>query len=164
MKLHQLTIGLTVTFLLQLVAPSISPTGRISIDIQSANATQQTDGLWLKYLGGRKIVQFERYSSGNGGGGISSKKEFHFCTNGQFAYGSQGSFTANVPGASASGSGGNSITGTWKIIESNQSLAAIEFAGSTGEKQQYLLGFGQDGRLYNRAGDKLLTAPSDACR
>jgi hypothetical protein len=120
--------------------------------------------LWLKYLGGRKIVQFERYSSGNGGGGISSKKELHFCTNGQYSYGSQGSFSANVPGASASGSGGNGNSGAWKIIESNQSLVAIDFVSSTGEKQRSLLGFGQDGRLYNNAGDKLLTAPSDACR
>ncbi len=164
MKLPQLTIGLTATFLFQLVAPSFSSNGNISIDIQSANATKQSDGLWLKYLGGRKIVQFERYSSGNGGGGISSKKELHFCSNGQYAYGSEGSFSAIVPGASASGSGRNSSSGTWKIIESNQFLAAIEVVSSTGEKEQYLLGFGQDGRLYNRAGDKLLTAPSDACR
>ena len=164
MKLHQLTIALTATFLFQLVAPSISPNGNISIDIQSASATKQTDKLWLKYLSGRKIVQFERYSSGNGGGGISSKKELHFCTNGQYAYGSEDSFSAIVPGASASGSGGNSSSGTWKIIESNQFLAAIEVISNSGDKRQYILGFGQDGRLYNRAGDKLLTAPSDACQ
>ncbi len=164
MNLRQLTIGLTAFSLLQLAVPSISSNGKISIDLPTATASQQTDRLWRKYLGGRKIVEFSSYSSGYGGGGMSSKKELHFCSNGQFAYAAQSSVSVDVSGASAGGSGGDRRMGTWKILESNKSLVAIEFMSSAGEKQQSILGLGQDGRLYNNAGKKLLTTSSDACR
>ncbi len=156
------SIALLSTALVQLADPSFS--GTISIGIQPATASKQTNQQWQQYLGGRKIVEFSSYSSGYGGGGMSSKKELHFCSNGRFAYAAQSSLSVDVTGASAGGSGRNSSIGTWKIIESNQSVVAIEFLSSAGEKQQSVLGLGQDGRLYNDAGKKLLTTSSDACQ
>lgn len=164
--LHKLfgfsSIALLSTAIVQLAAPIVS--GTISIGIQPATASKQTDQQWRQYLGGRKIVEFSSYSSGYGGGGMSSKKELHICSNGEFAYAAQSLVSMDVSGASAGSSGRNRSTGTWKIIESNQSVVAVEFTSSTGEKEQGALGFGQDGRLYNGSGKKLLTAPSDACR
>lgn len=155
-------IALLSTAIVQLADPIVS--GAISIGIQPATASKQTDRQWQQYLGGRKIVEFSNYSSSFGGGGMSSQKELHICGNGQFAYAAQSSVSMNVSGANGGSSGRNRSTGTWKIIESNQSGVAVEFTSSTGEKEQGVLGFGQDGRLYNGDGKKLLTAPSESCQ
>jgi hypothetical protein len=163
MNLRHLAIGFSAFSLLQLCALTISPNGRLSVGIEPASASNQTDGLWRQYFGGRKIVEFNNYSSSYGGGGMSSKKELHFCSNGQFAYAADSSVSMNVSGANGSSSGSNSSTGTWKIIESNRSMVAIEFASSAGERQQGAFAIGQDGRLYNGSGKKLLTTASDAC-
>jgi hypothetical protein len=134
------------------------------LSIAPAIASQQTDLQWKKYLGGRKIVQFSNYSSSFGGGGMYSQQELHFCSNGRFDYVSESSVTMNAGEVSGSSGGTNRSTGTWKIIESNPQLVLIEFVSSEGEKQRSLLGFGQDGRLYNDAGKRLLTTASNACR
>ena len=136
------SIALLSTALVQLADLSVSST--ISIGIQPATASKQTDRQWQQYLGGRKIVEFANYSSSFGGGGMSSQKELHICGNGQFAYAAQSSVSMDVSGANGGSSGKNRSTGTWKIVESNQSVVAVEFTSSAGEKEQGVLGFGQD--------------------
>ena len=164
MNLNKLTIGLSAIALIQISAPTISSSGKLSIGVEPAAASKQTNSLWKKYLGGRKVVQFSSYSSGyGGGGGMRSKKELHFCSNGQFAASSSSSVVIDVPGASASDNGSDSETGTWKIIESNQAVVKLEITPNGGAKIVTAIGLGQDGKLYNNTGTRLFTDSSDAC-
>jgi hypothetical protein len=140
-----------------------------AIDNTPAIANQQTDGQWKQYLGGRRIVQFSNYSSGYGGGGMSSQFELQFCKNGKFTYTSQSSVSMSAGDASGNSSGQDSVAGTWKIIESNPQVVLFEVTysdgikDSEGLKERYIIGFGADGKLYNNAGKKLLTEANNAC-
>lgn len=131
-------------------------------DTMPANASKQTDRQWKQYLGGRKIVHFSRYSSSFGGGGSSSQSELHFCKNGQFAYASQSSVSMSAGDVSGNSNGRDGNVGTWKIIESNQQAVVVEVADNNGQKGQFALGFGNDGKLYS-GGKRFFPAPSDAC-
>lgn len=135
-----------------------------AIEDVPAIASKETDRQWKKYLGGRKIVHFSNYSSSFGGGGMSRQSELHFCSNGQFAYASESSVSMSAGDMSGNSAGTNRGQGTWKIIESNPQLVLFEMTSSEGEKHRSVFGMGQDGRLYNAAGKKLLTTASNACR
>ena len=129
----------------------------------TANSNSQTDLAWKEYLGGRKIVQFQNYSSGNGGGGISGKTEIHFCKNGQIIAGSQNSFTVNAGNSNINSSGQNGGNGTWKILESNQQAVRIQATdNSSGQTMQFDLAMGDDRKIYSN-GNKFFPGPSDVC-
>ncbi len=146
-----------------LCAFSLIPMSFSVVSAIPANASTQTDGLWKQYLGGRKIVQFQNYSSGNGGGGLSGKTEIHFCRNGQIIAGSQNSFTVNAGNSSINSSGKNGGTGTWKIIESNQQAVRIQSTdNNNGQTMQFDLAMGNDRKIYNN-GNKFFPGPSDVC-
>lgn len=157
MKLRQLAIGTILFFPLASVFVTMLST-------PSAIASQQTDAQWRQYLNGRKIVLLSNYSSSFGGGGMSSKSELHFCSSGQFAFASESSVSIASGDLSASNGGQESSTGNWRIVESNSHAVLLEFINTQGQKQQSIVGFGQDGRLYNDAGKRLLTAASEACQ
>ena len=166
MKLDQLTIGLTAIALLQMFVPTISSGSKISFGLDSASASSSTDATWRKYLGGRKIVEQSSYSSGyGGGGGMRSKKEIHFCSDGQVGFVSTSSVVINVPGID--GSSGNDSTaavGTWKITKSDRSKVTLELGDpTTGQKIDSVILMGQDGRAYNLNGKQLITTKSEAC-
>jgi hypothetical protein len=133
-----------------------------AIDTAPANASTQTDGAWKQYLGGRKIVRFQNYSSGNGGGGISGKTEIHFCKNGQLIVADSNSFTVNAGNSNINSSGQNGGTGTWKITESNERAVAIAVKDNSGQTQQFVLTAGDDRKIYSN-GNKLFPGPSDVC-
>jgi hypothetical protein len=155
MKLHHFV--LCVLALIPMSFPVVS-----AIDSQPANASAQTDGRWKQYLGGRKIVRFQRYSSGNGGGGITGKTEIHFCKNGQFVYADSNSFTVNAGNSNINSSGQNGNTGTWKIIESNEKAVAIEAKDNNGQTGKFILIAGEDRKIYSN-GNKFFPGPSDVC-
>ena len=133
-----------------------------AIDSQPANASAQTDRNWKQYLGGRKIVHFQRYSSGNGGGGITGKTELHFCKNGQYIFADSNSFTVNAGNSNVNSSGQSSGAGVWKIIESNERAVAMEVKDNNGQTQKFILTAGEDRKIYSN-GNKFFTGPSDAC-
>jgi hypothetical protein len=140
-----------------------------AIDSKPAIASKETDGQWKQYLGGRRIVQFSNYSSSYGGGGMSSQFELQFCKNGKFTYASESSVSMSAGDASGNSSGQDKVNGNWTIIESNPQVVLLEFVYSDGIKdndglkERFILGLGEDGRLYNNAGKKLLTDVSNAC-
>jgi hypothetical protein len=136
-----------------------------AIDTAPANANTQTNGLWKQYLGGRKIVNYQRYSSGNGGGGITATTELHFCRNGQYIYRDQNSFTVNAGNSNINSGGQNGNTGTWKIMESNRQAVAIEVKSNSGQIHQFVLIDGTDerGRKLYSNGNKFLPGPSEIC-
>jgi hypothetical protein len=141
----------------------------VSIALSTANpaaASRQTDRYWQKYLNGFKAVQMSSYSSGNGGGGISSKRETHFCSNGEIAVNAFSSLSVNTSGSSYSDGGGQRYTGTWKIVRSDEYQVIIEVMDpSSGQKGYLNIGHKQDKqKLYSANGDRLYHVPSDLCR
>lgn len=135
-----------------------------AIDTTPVNASEQTNRLWEQYFGGRKIVSFSRYTSGNGGGGMSSTSEFHFCKNGNYIYGSQSSIAVHAGNMSANSNSKDDNTGTWKVLGSNSQKVLMELTDSDGtNKRQSVYTMGTDKRLYGSSGKKLLTGPSQTC-
>ncbi len=166
MKVHQLTLGLTAIALLQMFIPTISSGSKIGFGINPATASSSTDAGWRQYLGGRKIVEQSTYSSGyGGGGGMRSKTEIHFCSDGQVGVVSSSSVVINVPGIDGSSGNDNSTSiGTWKITKSDRSKVTMELGDpTTGQKIASVLLKGQDNRLYNINGKQLVTTKSEAC-
>lgn len=140
----------------------------LSIALSTANpaeASKQTDRLWQKNLNGSKAVQMSSYSSGNGGGGLSSRKEIHFCSNGEMAITASSSISVNARGSSYSDGGSQKYTGTWKIMQSNEYQVVMEVIdASSGEKGYMNIGYKQDKKLYSANGNRLFHVPSDLCK
>lgn len=145
-------------------AIALFPLASATIGTPSAMASQQTDDQWRQFLNGRKIVQLSNYSSSFGGGGMSSKTELHFCGDGQFAFASESSVSMSGGDLGGSSSGQERSTGSWKIVESNPQVVLLDFVSTQGQRDQVLLGFGQDGRLYNGTGKRLLSDASEVCQ
>jgi hypothetical protein len=104
------------------------------------------------------------YSSDSGrGGGFSSKKEVHFCSNGEFAYNSNSSMTVNAGASSAASASNGDSTGTWKIVESTQNRVIMEITDKSGGKANVLFGIGKDGKLYDGANTRWFHVDTDAC-
>jgi hypothetical protein len=135
-----------------------------TVGMPSAMASRQTDTEWNQYLKGRKFVQFSRYSSSYGGGGMSSKEELHFCSNGQFSFASGGSVSIYGGDLNATSVERDSAIGKWKVIESNSYAVLVRFVARGGETQDSYLGFGEDGHIYNSEGERLYTDASDVCQ
>lgn len=105
------------------------------------------------------------YSSGNGGGGLSSRKEIHFCSNGEMAITASSSISVNARGSSYSDGGSQKYTGTWKIMQSNEYQVVMEVIdASSGEKGYMNIGYKQDKKLYSANGNRLFHVPSDLCK
>jgi hypothetical protein len=155
-KLTSLLIGSSLAIL---------PIGFTLANASSAIASSATDRQWQTYLNGSKTVQMSSYSSGNGGGGLSSKKEFHFCSNGELVANFFSSVSVNATGSSFNDGGNEKYTGTWKIVQSNQDYVVVEVTDTNRQKIQVAMGFKQDRqKLYGANGNRLYHVPSDVCQ
>lgn len=101
---------------------------------------------WMQHLRGKKVTYVDSYSSSDigGSGGYSSRWEAYLCGDGSFHYRGSSSVSADVGGVYGGGSGGDSFSGTWRIIDQGgQAILQYqrgELAG-TGEGQWVALSY-----------------------
>jgi len=139
-------------------APSAQGTGQSGAAADSPLAQQ-----WRQVIAGKKVTYISSYSSNSlGGGGMSTKNVYHFCSSGQFAFSDDSSVTLNMPGTPDLGTPGTSDggSGTWRIITEGQ-LAGVELRFNSGEVVVYRLDM-QDGAVYAN-GDRVYVTPGEAC-
>lgn len=73
---------------------------------------------WVSHLRGKKLTYIDSYSSSDAGGygGYSSRWEAYVCSDGTFHYRGSSSLTVDA-GAYGAAGGGDSFSGTWRVIE-----------------------------------------------
>ncbi len=123
---------------------------------------------WLGHLRGKKVTYTDSYSSSDasGYGGYSNRWEAFLCGDGSFHYRSRNRMSVDVGGAWGSGSGDDSFSGTWRIIEQGgQAILQYQRSeqGGTAEGQWVALGY-QNGETYFDGSRVYVTSDNDLCR
>ncbi len=100
---------------------------------------------WTRKLQGKMIRQFHAYS------GMSSDKRHMLNADGSYWFRSNSMVSIDVPGASASSTGGNGVQGRWRISEANGNVFLLVQL-TNGETRQYRIT--QDARNWYLNGEK----------
>jgi hypothetical protein len=108
-----------------------------SARLQTPRAPAGLAGEWTSMLSGRMFKHFDRY--GTGGGGYTSERTLHLCSDGSYLYQGDSSFGINVPGAGAGGGGRSQAAGRWRIDEANQQEAILVLEASDGSASRPVL-------------------------
>lgn len=117
---------------------------------------------WTQFLSGMMLRYLSSYNSGGGGGGMSTDKALHFCSDGSFAFLNNSLTTMNVDGATASSGGSGRYLGRWRIESASQNEALLLLSYDGGEVERIRLGY--DGQKTFLNGVRWFRVESDACR
>ena len=100
---------------------------------------------WLRKLQGKMIRQFHAYQ------GMSSDKRHMLQADGSYWFRSNSMVSVDVPGASASSTGGNDSRGRWRIRDTNGAIF-LQVQYTSGETRQFRIT--QDARNWYMNGEK----------
>lgn len=117
---------------------------------------------WTQFLSGMMLRYLSSYNSGGGGGGMSTDKTLHFCSDGSFAFLNNSLTTMNVDGATASSGGNNRYLGRWRIESAGQAEATLLLSYEGGQVERVRLNY--DGQKTFLNGVRWFRVESDACR
>ena len=117
---------------------------------------------WDQHLRGMKVTYISSYSSGSGGGGLSTRIDYYLCRDGRFSF-NDSSSVASSDSFSISGGGdlGSSGQGRWEIITEGEAVG-IKLTWSDGRADLARLEF-YDGGTYINGDRYYVTADYPNC-
>ena len=117
---------------------------------------------WDQHLRGMKVTYISSYSSGSGGGGLSTRIDYYLCRDGRFLF-NDSSSVASSDSFSISGGGdlGSSGQGRWEIITEGEAVG-IKLTWSDGRADLARLEF-YDGGTYINGDRYYVTADNPNC-
>lgn len=125
-------------------------------------ATTGLAGDWTKFLSGMMLRYLSSYNSGGGGGGMSTDRTMHFCSDGSFAYFGSGLTTINVDGGGASSGGQDRSQGRWRVESATSTSAIVVLVLENGSTERITVSY--DGTKTFVGNQRWFRVESDACR
>ena len=114
-------------------------------------ASSGLDPAWAKRLAGQDLYYFSSYSSGYGGGGMSSQRVLRLCADGSFTQSGSSLVTMTVPGASGASGGRRGDRGRWSLESPTPTTALLVLALEGGQVVRWKVQY-EDNNYNNNTG------------